>query len=45
VSLVQQGVPRAELGPSLLTEAERRNGGPLQDDVAVIVLGTAGWWV
>ena len=43
-SLVPQGIPRAELAPTLLAEAERRHGGPLPDDVAVLLIGTAGWW-
>ncbi len=42
--LVQQGIPRQELAPSLLLAAERRHGGPLPDDVAVILIGTVGWW-
>jgi serine phosphatase RsbU (regulator of sigma subunit) len=44
LSLVQQGVPRRRIAPALLAEAERRHGGPLPDDVAVIVLGSRGWW-
>jgi serine phosphatase RsbU (regulator of sigma subunit) len=43
-SLVSQGVSRAHLGTLLLAEAETRNGGPLTDDVAVLVVGTDGWW-
>jgi serine phosphatase RsbU (regulator of sigma subunit) len=43
-SLVRQGIPRNELAPSLLLDAERRHGGPLPDDVAVLVIGTEGWW-
>lgn len=42
--LMEQGVPRPELAENLLGEAERRHGGPLPDDVAVIVVGTTGWW-
>jgi serine phosphatase RsbU (regulator of sigma subunit) len=42
--LVAAGVTRAELVPALLAEAERRNGGPLTDDVAALVVGNAGWW-
>lgn len=43
-ALVQQGVPRRELAPQLLAEAERRNGGLLADDVAVLLVGTPSWW-
>ena len=43
-SLVQQGIPRQQLAPSLLLEPERRHGGPLPDDVAVLLIGTVGWW-
>lgn len=43
-SLVQQGIPRLDLAPSLLLDAERRHGGPLPDDVAVLLVGTQGWW-
>jgi serine phosphatase RsbU (regulator of sigma subunit) len=42
--LVQQGIPRQELAPSLLLAAERQHGGPLPDDVAVLLIGTVGWW-
>ncbi|MCU1591068.1 MAG: serine/threonine protein phosphatase [Frankiales bacterium] len=42
--LVAQGIRRSELAPSLLAEAERRHGGPLSDDVAVLLVGSAGWW-
>jgi serine phosphatase RsbU (regulator of sigma subunit) len=43
-SLVHQGIPRQDLAPSLLFDAERRHGGPLPDDVAVLLIGTEGWW-
>jgi serine phosphatase RsbU (regulator of sigma subunit) len=43
-SLVQQRLPRVDLAPALLAEAERRHGGPLTDDVAVMVVGSVGWW-
>jgi len=43
-SLVSSGIPRVELAPTLLAEAERRNGGPLTDDVAVLLVGNSGWW-
>jgi serine phosphatase RsbU (regulator of sigma subunit) len=33
-----------KLAPALLTEAERHHGGPLPDDVAVLTVGTRGWW-
>ena len=42
--LVRQAVPRQRLGRDLLQEAERRHGGPLVDDVAVLTVGTRGWW-
>lgn len=42
--LVAQGIPRAGLAPALLAEAERRHGGPLTDDVAALLIGSAGWW-
>jgi serine phosphatase RsbU (regulator of sigma subunit) len=43
-SLVTEEVPRAELAPRLLSVAERCNGGPLTDDVAVLLVGSPGWW-
>ncbi|MDP9100674.1 MAG: SpoIIE family protein phosphatase [Actinomycetota bacterium] len=42
--LVAGRVARSELAPSLLAEAERRHGGPLTDDVAVLLVGSLGWW-
>jgi serine phosphatase RsbU (regulator of sigma subunit) len=36
--------PREALAPGLLAEAERRHGGPLPDDVAVLVVGSTAWW-
>ena len=36
--------PRAGLAPALLAEAERRHGGPLPDDVAVLLVGSRAWW-
>jgi serine phosphatase RsbU (regulator of sigma subunit) len=42
--LVADGAARAELAPLLLTESERCHGGPLTDDVAVLLVGTVGWW-
>ncbi len=36
--------PRGDLAPALLAEAERRQGGPLSDDVAVLLTGSPGWW-
>jgi serine phosphatase RsbU (regulator of sigma subunit) len=36
--------PRAELAPALLAEAERRHGGLLTDDVAVLLVAGADWW-
>ncbi|MCU1387719.1 MAG: Chemotaxis response regulator protein-glutamate methylesterase of group 3 operon [Ilumatobacteraceae bacterium] len=43
-ALVATGIPRADLAPTLLAEAERCNGGPLTDDVAVLLVGSSGWW-
>ncbi|MDP9183662.1 MAG: hypothetical protein M3P04_12915, partial [Actinomycetota bacterium] len=42
--LLAQGMPRPDVAPCLLGEAERRHGGPLTDDVAVLLVGSAGWW-
>jgi serine phosphatase RsbU (regulator of sigma subunit) len=42
--LVANGTPRAEVAPALVAEAERRHGGPLTDDVAALLIGTASWW-
>ena len=42
--LVAQGIERGDLAPALLAEAERRHGGPLTDDVAVLLVGSSGWW-
>jgi serine phosphatase RsbU (regulator of sigma subunit) len=43
-TLIDRAAPRHELAPELLAEAERRHGGPLPDDVAVLTVGTCGWW-
>lgn len=43
-SLVAAGISRTDLAPTLLTEAERCNGGSLTDDVAVLLVGNSGWW-
>ena len=43
-SLVAAGISRTDVAPTLLAEAERCNGGPLTDDVAVLVVSSAGWW-
>ena len=42
--LVREQIPRPKLSVELLQEAERRHGGPLVDDVAVLTVGTRGWW-
>jgi serine phosphatase RsbU (regulator of sigma subunit) len=42
--LLAQDVPRADLAPALLAEAERCHGGPLPDDVAVLLIGAKDWW-
>ena len=43
-SLVAAGTPRDEMAPALFGVVERANGGALTDDVAVLLVGTAGWW-
>lgn len=43
-TLLTNGAPRDELAPALLAEAEARNGGPLIDDVAVLLIGNRTWW-
>jgi serine phosphatase RsbU (regulator of sigma subunit) len=43
-SLLANETPRAELAPSLVAEAERCHGGPLTDDVAVLLVGSLDWW-
>jgi len=43
-SLVREAMPRSDLAPALVAEAERRHGGPLTDDVAVLLVGSSGWW-
>ncbi|MBV9933419.1 MAG: SpoIIE family protein phosphatase [Actinobacteria bacterium] len=43
-ALVAKGTARAELAPMLLAEAERCHGGPLSDDVAVLLVGSLDWW-
>ena len=42
--LVEKDLPRAEVAPALVAEAERRHGGPLSDDVAALLIGTTSWW-
>ncbi len=42
--LVAQDIPRVELAQMLLAEAESCNGGALIDDVAVLLIGSLGWW-
>jgi serine phosphatase RsbU (regulator of sigma subunit) len=41
---LEQAVPRQAMAPDLLLEAERHHGGPLPDDVAVMMVGTRSWW-
>lgn len=43
-SLIAAGTSRTDLARLLLAEAERCNGGPLTDDVAVLLVGSSGWW-
>lgn len=43
-TLLRKKPARSELAPALLAEAERRHGGPLPDDVAVLLIGTLAWW-
>lgn len=42
--LIAKGMARSDLAPALLAEAERCHGGPLPDDVAVLLIGSRGWW-
>ncbi|MBI5088704.1 MAG: phosphatase, partial [Actinobacteria bacterium] len=42
--LIGERMSRSDLAPTLLAQAERCNGGPLTDDVAVLLVGTSGWW-
>ena len=42
--LVDARCPRPDIPPALLAEAERCNGGPLTDDVAVLLLASSSWW-
>ncbi|MCU1396659.1 MAG: serine/threonine phosphatase fused with signal receiver domain [Ilumatobacteraceae bacterium] len=43
-SVLAAGISRDAVAATLLAEAERCNGGPLTDDVAVLLVGSAGWW-
>lgn len=43
-ALLGDGRPCAELAPALVSEAERRHGGPLSDDVAILLIGSRDWW-
>ncbi len=43
-SLVVGGTPRDALASALFVAVEQANGGPLTDDVAALLVGTAGWW-
>ena len=43
-SLVEPAGDRRHLAPALVAEAERRHGGPLADDVAVMLIGNIAWW-
>jgi serine phosphatase RsbU (regulator of sigma subunit) len=43
-SLVSAGTPRDTLAEALFVAVEQANGGPLSDDVAALLVGTAGWW-
>jgi serine phosphatase RsbU (regulator of sigma subunit) len=42
--LLADDTPRAEIAPTLLAAAERCHGGPLADDVAVLLVGSTSWW-
>lgn len=42
--LVATRMARRDLAPCLLAEAERRHGGPLTDDVAVLLVCSSSWW-
>ncbi|QIK66784.1 SpoIIE family protein phosphatase [Nocardioides sp. HDW12B] len=43
-SLVANDTPRDALASALFAAVEGANGGPLADDVAALLVGTAGWW-
>ena len=43
-SLLEAGVPRSDIAPLLVAEAEGCNGGALTDDVAVLLIGSLEWW-
>ena len=43
-SLMAEETPRSDLAPALVAEAERCHGGPLTDDVAVLLIGSSDWW-
>jgi serine phosphatase RsbU (regulator of sigma subunit) len=43
-SLLSSGIASEAIAGELVSEAERCNGGPLTDDVAVLLAGSAGWW-
>jgi hypothetical protein len=43
-SLVVARTPRDALASALFEAVEEANGGPLTDDVAALLVGTAGWW-
>jgi serine phosphatase RsbU (regulator of sigma subunit) len=42
--LLAADTPRDALAAELLAEAEQAHGGPLIDDVAVLLVGSPGWW-
>ena len=43
-TLVSDPMPREAIASALLAHAERHNGGPLTDDVAVLLVGSPAWW-
>lgn len=42
--LIDVGAPPVDLAPTLVAEAEACHGGPLNDDVAVLLIGSRRWW-
>jgi serine phosphatase RsbU (regulator of sigma subunit) len=42
--LLEEPLAPEDFASALLAESERRHGGPLPDDVAVLTVGTHGWW-
>ena len=43
-SLLSEDIRRVDVAASLAAEAERCHGGPLTDDVAMMLIGSLEWW-